>query len=171
MKRTTVAAFLLSVSAISSANAQDASPGSILSGIFTEQQAQRGKIAYQQFCAICHGADLFPTNPEAAPLTGEVFNFSWHGNTIAERFERISTTMPEGKAGTLNDNEIIDVIAYILQFNGYPIGEQELEPDGLIVRDSRVRSTIRWLATILAIAGETIGLFLPERDATIFKPR
>jgi hypothetical protein len=37
--------------------------------------------------------------------------------------------MPPGGAGSLSDREYLDVVAYILQFNKYPAGAQELTPE------------------------------------------
>ena len=37
--------------------------------------------------------------------------------------------MPLGNARSLDDQTYIDIIAYILQFNGMPSGKQKLEPD------------------------------------------
>lgn len=117
------------------ANAQKVSPSSIGRGIFTEEQAQRGKIAYESNCAICHGKDLISRNPDASSLTGQAFRFGWYRKTIAEQFERIRTTMPSGAAGKLSDNEYLDIVVYILRFNGYPVGEQELKLDAGILKE------------------------------------
>ena len=37
--------------------------------------------------------------------------------------------MPLGNARALDDQTYIDIVAYILQFNGIPAGKQKLEPD------------------------------------------
>ena len=107
---------------------QSASPGSIASGIFTAEQAKRGEQLYQSRCAECHG-DKLVSDSDAPTLTAPAFKYSWHQKTIAERLERIRTTMPPGGAGSLSDQEYLDIIAYILEFNGYPVGNQELKPD------------------------------------------
>jgi hypothetical protein len=44
-------------------------------------------------------------------------------------FTRIKTTMPRGDgAGTLPDDMVIDIVAYVLQTNAYPVGRGELSP-------------------------------------------
>ena len=37
--------------------------------------------------------------------------------------------MPENNPGSLTDQEYVDVIAYMLSFNGMPAGDDELPPD------------------------------------------
>ncbi len=49
--------------------------------------------------------------------------------TLDDFFYIVRTTMPYGDAGTLSRQQYIDVIAYILQANGYPPGTDELEAD------------------------------------------
>ncbi|MCC6735192.1 MAG: cytochrome c [Bauldia sp.] len=97
-------------------------------GVFTDVQAARGGEVYLTACAMCHGPDLVATDPEAPGLAGFSFNLQWIGRTLAERFDRIKTTMPMGAAGSLTDQEYLDIIAYILSFNGYPAGLEEMTP-------------------------------------------
>ena len=128
MKMVVVAAVLI-VSGISITQAQQAGKTSTASGVFTAEQAKNGESAFQARCATCHGADLHSTEPEAPDLTEAAFRFGWHGKTIANRFEEIRSTMPYGNAGSLDDQTYIDIVAYILQFNGIPSGDRKLEPD------------------------------------------
>jgi quinoprotein glucose dehydrogenase len=104
----------------------DASSISILDGVFTEAQAERGKTAYEDQCATCHGLDL--TSDSGAPnLVMPAFRFGWHGRTIAQKLEQIRTTMPQGFPESMSDQKYLDVIAYILHFNKYPAGDRELD--------------------------------------------
>ncbi len=114
---------------ISITHAQQAGKTSTASGVFTAQQAKNGESVFQAKCATCHGADLHSTEPEAPDLTEGAFRFGWNGKTIANRFEEIRNTMPYGNAHSLDDQTYIDIVAYILQFNGIPSGNQKLEPD------------------------------------------
>jgi mono/diheme cytochrome c family protein len=111
------------------ANAQDASGPSIYSGVFTAAQAKRGNDAYQASCSSCHGSDLRATDAEAVDLTGQALRAKWNGKTLEERFERIRDTMPLGNANTLGDKTYMDILAFILQFNDFPPGNQELVPE------------------------------------------
>ncbi len=109
--------------------AQPTGKKSTASGVFTAAQAKDGERAFQAKCATCHGADLHSTDPEAPDLTEGAFKFGWQGKTIANRFEQIRGSMPLGNARSLDDQTYIDIVAYILAFNGIPAGNQKLEPD------------------------------------------
>ena len=111
------------------AAAQDASGPSIWSGVFTAAQAKRGDDAYQASCSGCHGSNLHATDAEAVDLTGPAFRAKWTGKTLEERFETIRDTMPAGNAHSLDDKTYMDILAFILQFNDFPPGNQELVPE------------------------------------------
>ena len=111
------------------AAAQNASGPSIGSGVFTAAQAKRGDDAYQASCSGCHGSDLRATDAEAVDLTGPGFRAQWSGKTLQERFETIRDTMPLGNGNSLGDKTYMDILAFILQFNGFPPGNQELAPE------------------------------------------
>ena len=111
------------------AHAQQPSGSSIWSGVFTAAQAQRGNDAYQASCSACHGNDLRATNGEAVDLTGPAFRAKWTGKTLEERFETIRDTMPLGNPNTLGDKTYMDILSFILQFNDFPPGNQELVPE------------------------------------------
>jgi hypothetical protein len=110
------------------AHGQDAAGPSIWNGVFTAAQAMRGDDAYQASCSSCHGGNLRATDPEAVDLTGPAFQAKWNGKTLGERFEKIRDTMPLGNGNSLGDKTYIDIVAFILQFNGFPPGNQELVP-------------------------------------------
>jgi cytochrome c553 len=120
---------LLLLLGISITHAQPAGKTSTASGVFSAEQAKNGEAAFQARCATCHGADLHSTEPEAPDLTESAFRFAWQGKTVANRFEEIRSTMPYGNARSLDDQTYIDIVAYILAFNGIPSGNQKLEPD------------------------------------------
>ena len=109
--------------------AQQTGARSTASGVFTVEQAKSGERAFQAKCAGCHGEDLHSADAEAPDLTEGAFKFGWQGKTLANRFEQIRSTMPLGNARGLDDQTYIDIVAYILQFNGVPAGNQKLEPD------------------------------------------
>ncbi|MCY3972394.1 MAG: cytochrome c [Acidobacteria bacterium] len=102
-----------------------APPTSVLDGIFTEAQAERGRAAYGEHCAECHGEEL--RGGEMAPgLTGVAFRFRWRGLNLGDIFESIESTMPPEEPETLGDQAYIDVVAFLLSANGYPVGDREL---------------------------------------------
>jgi mono/diheme cytochrome c family protein len=109
------------------------------SGVFTEEQAERGRQTYVANCGSCHGPRLVPSNEDYPALVGPAFAYSWHGQSLAERFERVYFTMPYNAPESLTDDQVSDLLAFILMTNGYPAGEAELATDldtlGTIVID------------------------------------
>jgi mono/diheme cytochrome c family protein len=122
----TLASFIL-FCAIGAADAQEIKSTS--TGVFTEEQARRGAVAYNANCASCHGAELRSTDREIPNLSDKSFKFSWVGKTIAEKFEIVRNTMPPKEERSLEDQVYLDIVAYILQFNKIPSGHQSLKPD------------------------------------------
>jgi len=90
--------------------------------VFSADQAKRGRASYDGKCASCHDGGTM--GPE---LWGDPFLSQWENKDVASLFTRIQTTMPEDAPGTLADKEVLDIIAYVLQTNGFPAGEKELE--------------------------------------------
>src|SRR5947208_15624246 len=129
MKRCGTAACLLLLWNVSATHAQQPGAGTTARGVFTAEQAKNGERQYQAKCASCHGADLHSTEPEAPDLTDGAFKFAWQGKTIADRFENIRSTMPLGQPRSLDDQTYLDIVTYILQFNGIPSANQKLAPD------------------------------------------
>ena len=100
-------------------------------GVYTTVQAERGKATYTSNCLRCHGGDLLGVT--APSLTGERFMAAWSGEHLGRLYEKIRDTMPPN-FGTVIDNATkLDVVAYILQTNGFPSGAAELtlEPTAL----------------------------------------
>lgn len=98
-------------------------------GVFSEAQAKAGETAYQSHCAGCHGLDLKKTDAEAPDLTEGPFRYGWQGKTVGERFEKIRTTMPKAPLPKLTDQLYVDIIAYILSFNGVAAGSEAMPAD------------------------------------------
>jgi mono/diheme cytochrome c family protein len=126
-RATLTALFFLLFAAVPFLSAQDSSAPSILKGVFTKEQVARGQQLYVVHCSECHGEKLI--GGEATGLTGVQFRVGWVGKTLGERFDTISKSMPASNPQALNDQEHLDVITYILNFNGYPTGSTELKPD------------------------------------------
>jgi cytochrome c len=113
--------------------ADDAKPTkTTLDGVYTDDQAKRGKTQYSQSCASCHMDDLSGSG-QALPLAGDAFMQVWEGQTVNDLFQLILTTMPQDKPGTLTPEASLDVAAYLLQYNQFPTGNEELKnaPDAL----------------------------------------
>ena len=48
------------------------------------------------------------------------------GRNLKEVFDQVKRAMPFNAPSSLSDGVYLDVIAYVLQENGYPAGQQEL---------------------------------------------
>lgn len=95
-------------------------------GYYTNAQATAGKDVYDKDCAICHGDHL---QGGAGPaLAGEEFlSASQFQKVDAGYFYRfMSTHMPLNAPGSLSSTEYLDVLAYLLEVNGYPSGSHKL---------------------------------------------
>jgi quinoprotein glucose dehydrogenase len=94
-------------------------------GVYTAAQAGRGATLYARSCANCHGADL-SGDGQASPLAGKEFSAVWTNQSLGDLFERIQATMPADAPGTLKPADVADVIAFMLQKNGFSEGQAEI---------------------------------------------
>jgi len=113
---------------------------SVWDGVYTAQQAARGRDAYANLCASCHGTDL--TGGESAPpLMGGEFLANWNGLTVGDLFERIRTTMPASRPGSVSREQNSEVLAFILSANQFPAGSAELPRQTEALKQIRLEST------------------------------
>ena len=110
----------IGIGATTAAGQQSAKPDS-----FTADQVNLGRAAYTSMCAPCHMPDLKGSN-EALPLAGLGFVSVWRNRTTRDLFDRISTSMPPGKAGSVPEQDVVAIIAFILQSNGATPGNKPL---------------------------------------------
>ena len=115
-------------------------PASVWAGVYTAAQAARGDVAYRQECANCHGATLEGADMTPA-LTGGGFTSNWNDLTVGDLFERIRITMPIDRPGKLTRQQNADVIAFLLNANGWPEGKTELAVDLGALKQIRIQST------------------------------
>jgi cytochrome c len=95
-------------------------------GVFTATQASRGHTAYVENCLKCHQEDLKGLD-ERPPLLGHDFLSTWQPpNTLQDLFAKICVAMPDDLPGSLNDATCLDLLAFILQQNGMPVGRNDL---------------------------------------------
>jgi quinoprotein glucose dehydrogenase len=109
----------------------------IADGLYTREQAERGRTVYEAHCAECHGSKL--EGGTSAPLTGAAFIASWGkaALTLDDLYYIVRKTMPKDAAGSLARESYTDVVAYLLQQNGFPAGDKELTPDPEIMKTVR----------------------------------
>jgi mono/diheme cytochrome c family protein len=105
------------------ATGQTATP-SLLTGAYSEEQAIRGQALYYEHCLACHGEMLNGVD-QAPPLAGPQFSSIWNNVPLWALVERIGT-MPPDKPGTLSRQENVDILAYMLWYNGLPLGNAPL---------------------------------------------
>jgi mono/diheme cytochrome c family protein len=90
------------------------STGSAMAGNFTAEQATAGKTAFDSNCSQCHGRNL--EGPEAPALAGPDVMQNW--DTVGGLYDFISVSMPPSAPGKLGEETYVNIIAYIMQFNG-----------------------------------------------------
>jgi mono/diheme cytochrome c family protein len=102
-----------------------------LSGVYTTEQASRGKEVYAGYCINCH---------TAASHTGATFRKWWAGRRMSDLFEFVSGRMPKNEPGSLAPEEYADVIAYLMKMNVMPPGKAELPADATELQKIRIVS-------------------------------
>src|SRR5262249_24299448 len=112
---------------------------SVWDGVYTEEQANRGKTGYADQCASCHGPEL--TGGEMAPaLSGGEFMAGWDGLTVGDLFERIRVSMPQNSPGSLSAQQNADILAFVLASNKFPAGMTELPKEAMILKAIKFES-------------------------------
>jgi S-disulfanyl-L-cysteine oxidoreductase SoxD len=109
-------------------------------GVYSQAQADRGKGAYTQACLECHGEELAGQDM-TPPLAGAEFLSNWNGLTVGDLAERIRTTMPLNKPGSLTRDQIADILAYIMSYNKFPAGSTELTKDVQVQKTITIQAT------------------------------
>ena len=102
-----------------------AGPRTTWDGVFTGDQAQAGEAAYDEYCATCHLPSL-EGGEDAPPLVGAPFSVVWEGRSLAELVGRMQARMPQDAPGSLSRNAYVDIVAFLLQKNGFPAGAAPL---------------------------------------------
>ena len=102
---------------------------SVWDGVYTEEQATRGELVYQDECTFCHLDDLLG-DAFATPLIEDAFTARWEGGNLGDLMTVIQVTMPADRPNTMSNEAVADVIAFLLKMNEYPAGDDELAADG-----------------------------------------
>jgi alcohol dehydrogenase (cytochrome c) len=95
---------------------------------YTAEQAARGREAYEQNCAACHGGNLNDAL-FGPPLKGPAFIRRYGGRTADHLYTVMSTTMPTGAPGSLPAETYAALAAHILRANGIVDGAAPLPAD------------------------------------------
>lgn len=111
-------------------------PRTVQDGVYTAAQAARGVALYGQQCASCHGASL--QGVSAPPLQGDLFINGWQSEPLSVLVAKVQKTMPADAPGKLTAQQTADLVAHILNRNGFPAGSVEL------VATEAATTAIRW---------------------------
>lgn len=105
----------------------------VWSGVYTKAQAAHGKELYSKNCASCHGDNLegkvISDSSSPPSLKGERFVMNWVDTTVQDLHTRLRTTMPPAMPGSLKNEEYTDILAFLLEQNAYPAGNEQLPSD------------------------------------------
>ena len=103
-------------------------------GVYTKAQADGAKTQFDKICAECHPFTVAAKKkPKDVPLGDEPFFENWEGRSLDAIITTIVLTMPNDGSGVVTDAEAVDLVAYILQQNGFPAGETALTKDSAAV--------------------------------------
>lgn len=111
-----------------------------------------GKIVYEEYCAVCHGPEGMGGSAEELAggeqgLTGEypdkTIGTYWpYASTL---FDFIRRSMPLTAPGSLNDDQVYAVAAYLLYVNGIIAQDSELNAQTLPAVQMPNRDGFIWI--------------------------
>ena len=106
---------------------------SVWDGVYTLEQASRGRSQYVIFCTNCHRSELQGDEMDVPGIADDRFAEKWDGRTLQDLFAIMSKTMPEIAPGSLSKAVYTDLLSYLLQANGFPSAVTALgsEPESL----------------------------------------
>ena len=108
---------------------QPAGERKVWDGVYTADQAARGKTRFENSCIRCHNIELIGSERGPA-LKGTAFLSKYENDSLASLYTLMRDTMPrDGGAAVVSDEVKIDILAYILQRNEIPAGKEELKLD------------------------------------------
>jgi mono/diheme cytochrome c family protein len=93
-------------------------------GWYTADQAAHGHVTFNSYCAECHRPDLKGALGPA--LVGDAFLSQWVNKPLGDLYEFEHTKMPANNPGSVPDEKMWNITAYILQKNGFLVGSSPL---------------------------------------------
>lgn len=96
------------------------------SGFSSAEQAKQGQGVFREKCGACHGDNL-DGGQEAPALRGDAFWSEWDQQTARALYSRIISTMPPDSPGSLDEKEVIGIVAFVVQQNGVPAGNKAIQ--------------------------------------------
>lgn len=104
-------------------------PRTTAAGVYTDAQAKRGRDTYAMQCKSCH---------TPASHTGVIFAQWWDRKPLSELYQFMVTRMPKNEPGSLQPDEYVDVMAYLLKLNDLPSGSDPLPADSVAMKKIRI---------------------------------
>src|SRR5260221_4852024 len=95
---------------------------------------------------------------------------SWRDEGLDKVFGLMKRIMPRNKPGSLTDQQYIDIIAYVLQFNHFPEGTQELTAGDLpevLVAGKEGPNAILDFGSLVKVSGCLVQT--GDKDWTVFR--
>jgi mono/diheme cytochrome c family protein len=120
---------LLFASASVSLQAQPAPASADSLAAAAARQLDVGEQWFRSVCMECHATGNL-SNPD--------FRLQWRGKSAFELFERVRSTMPANKPGTLSQGTYASIVAYLLKVNGMPVGTRRLSSDSSALASIRL---------------------------------
>jgi mono/diheme cytochrome c family protein len=115
--------------------------GGPLPTLFTDREGAQGRIVFEQHCAVCHGEDL--RGKVGPAVIGPALGSAADHTTVSIMFNVIVAEMPADDPASLTHDDYADVMAYILQRNGYPAGVHSLSFPAAETSDVPLISQVR----------------------------
>src|SRR5262249_59029115 len=100
-------------------------PKTVWDGVYTAEQAERGKALYMEKCVQCHGPELMGGGAGAGPLQGATFAGNWNGVPLRRMLVRVPHSMPAGNPATPIRQLCAGVLAVIFRSMPVPPGKTE----------------------------------------------
>ena len=123
----------LAVAAVASKSfAAQGSATALVAPTFTLAQANAGSEVYSQTCASCHGQNL-DDGAFGPALKGVEFRSNWGGRSADALLTQIER-MPPAAPGTLGAERHAQLLAYLLQQNGFSAGATSLSADPVTLK-------------------------------------
>lgn len=123
MKFIKIASVLLLIVLLTGCESRESAP---ISGTFTVEQVAEGHIVFNEMCSSCRGSNL--EGGIAPTLTGTMFQKTWSRENVNvdDLHYIVTTSMPPQQTNLLDEEDYLAVLAYILDQNGVPAGQNSL---------------------------------------------
>jgi mono/diheme cytochrome c family protein len=120
---------MIGVPATARAQAADTTVLTSLTGVYTPEQATKGKDIAAAACLSCH---------KPAEHTGPRFWDTLVNRSIWDFFSYLKKDMPQDNPGSLGDEDYAAVVSYIFSLNSMPAGTKPLPTDSVSLSKIKV---------------------------------